>query len=436
MRQRVIVVIISIMLLTLFANVDIKRGNNESNDDSLGSLIEFDDSEELSEDEEGEYDAQEEHSTNENQSQTETSATNERDNKSLNQTETHPTEEHIPELKILTVSPIDLEKIDAIVPLGAMNPPSHVFPTDHIYFYITRSPGADGPHTATLYSPGNLTITRIRASEHINAGITDYSINMESELRPGSTIVFGHASSINQTLLGDVSDDSGWTLEAEYSTGGETYRAWRKELDVEVQAGDILGTAGGNPGQWALDLGIYDKNHHPDKVANMDRWSYSWYLNAVDPLGYYKDSSVLDSLYGLVYGDYANTSYNLVLQDEPGTAQGCWFTEGTTNTYPEDPHLALVRSNIDLDTRVFSVGTSVQGLDSGKYEFIPHELGLINCDFSDLTPDGVIYGYRVQGNQGTIIVQMMGNSTLWVEALSEFVEPENWIFTEYSIFER
>ena len=425
MRQRVIVTVISLMLLTSFAYIVINRGYREANDDSHGSIIEIDDSEEIAEDVAEENEAQEESSTNGNQSQTETAATNEQDNISLNQTETPPTEEHIPEAKVFTVSPIDLEKIDAIVPLGAMNPPSHVFPTDHIYFYITRSPGAEGPLTATLYSPGNLTITWIRASEHVNAGITDYSINMESELRPGSTIVFGHVSSINQTLLGDVSDDSGWTLEAEYSTGGETYRAWRKELDVEVQAGDILGTAGGNPGQWALDLGIYDKNHLPDKVANMDRWSYSWYLNAVDPLGYYKNSSVLDSLYGLVHGDYANTSYNLVLQDEPGTAQGCWFTEGTTNAYPEDPHLALVRSNIDLDTRVFSVGISVQ------------ESGLINREFSDLTPDDVIYGYRVQGNHGTIIVRMMGNSTLWVEALSEFVEPENWIFTENkTIFER
>ena len=50
-----------------------------------------------------------------------------------------------------------------------------------------------------------------------------------------------------------------------------------------------------------------------------------------------------------------------VMQDVPGTAQGCWFVEGTTSTYPEDPHLALVWSNHDPLECVVSCGTSVAG---------------------------------------------------------------------------
>src|SRR5262245_2996759 len=34
-----------------------------------------------------------------------------------------------------TVSPLDLSKTPIITPLGNLNPPGHVLPTDHVYFY-------------------------------------------------------------------------------------------------------------------------------------------------------------------------------------------------------------------------------------------------------------------------------------------------------------
>ena len=34
------------------------------------------------------------------------------------------------------VSPVAVDQIRFIVPLGSLNPPGHTLPTDHIYFYV------------------------------------------------------------------------------------------------------------------------------------------------------------------------------------------------------------------------------------------------------------------------------------------------------------
>jgi hypothetical protein len=119
-----------------------------------------------------------------------------------------------------------------------------------------------------------------------------------------------------------------------------------------------------------------------------------------------------------------------ILQDIIGTAHGCWFLEGVDETYPEDPHLALVSSNIDPNQLVLSVGSSIKGLDSLRYEFYPTDLGLINRDFQGVTSDGNIYGYEITGFDGLIILKMYDFSTLWIEALEVRSEPKDWAFTE------
>ena len=118
-----------------------------------------------------------------------------------------------------------------------------------------------------------------------------------------------------------------------------------------------------------------------------------------------------------VEGD--STPCGSVMQDIPGTAQGCWFLNGVSETYPEDPHLALVRSNTRPDRAVLSVGNSVTGLASDTYEFVPQGIGPMNRDFADITPDGYIYGFEVEEFDGIIIVYMPDATTLWIEALGE-----------------
>jgi hypothetical protein len=336
-------------------------------------------------------------------------------------------------IPIFSVSPIDIKNISSIIPLGALSPPSHVFPTDHIYFVLPRSDGADRPHIVSVYSPGDLIITSIRATEHVNAGITDFVFFLKSRKRSEVSVMFIHISSLNDDLFGDISNYRNWAVNAEYSTGDEIYRTWSRSCEIEVSAGDIIGTAGGNPGQWALDLGVYDEKFLPDQVANIDRWSDVRYLHSVCPLDYYVEGTVRESLFSLVQGKEESGIQMMcgsILQDIRGTAQGCWFLEGVDETYPEDPHLALVSSNIDPNQLVLSVGRSIKGLDSRRYEFYPTDLGLINRDFKDITSDGNIYGFEIIGFDGIILLKMHESSTLWIEVLEDPSEPKDWIFTE------
>ncbi|MFC1944708.1 hypothetical protein ACFLX5_04390 [Chloroflexota bacterium] len=340
---------------------------------------------------------------------------------------------------LFTASPLDIDNISTIVSLGNMNPPSHVFPTDHIYFYISRVEGSDRPDTVPLYAPGDLTVNTITASEHFNAGFADYSINLQP--CEHVIIILGHVSSLSAAIFGDTLSFENWTLENEYSTGGETYRRWREDCNIEVKAGQLLGTAGGNPGQWALDVGVYDLRNTQNDVANPQRWSNSLYLHAVDPLVCFVDGTLLNRLLLLVNRELAegdNLPYGSVLQDVPGTAQGCWFFSGISNTYPEDPHLALVHSNIYPNRAVFSVGTSIPNLDSATYEFLPKDSGLLNNYFNEITPDGQIHGFQVDRFDGVIILEMVDDDTIWIEALEyPHLDPSGWAFSDNkAIFER
>lgn len=342
---------------------------------------------------------------------------------------------------IFTVSPTNFESIDHIVSLGNLNPPGHTFPTGHMYVYLTDPDSNGVTDIATLYSPGHLTVTNLRADQHVAAGFTDYGMTLRA--CADIWLNFGHISALSTELFGEISYDDGWRLASEYSTGGETYRTWRKDVEVDVTAGEVLGTTGGNPGIWAWDFGVVDTRvSHNKDVVNPDRYSYSGSaLSAVCFLLYYEDGPVLDQLAGLVQRDKVegeSVPCGSYLQDVPGTAQGNWFLSGIREKNPEDPHLALVHSNLRPARAVFSVGTSVHSLKSGKYEFPPVDQGLLNRDFMDVVPDGQIYGFQVDRFDGVIIVQMPDAETLWIEALTgATTDPLSWAFTEsQTIFER
>jgi len=340
---------------------------------------------------------------------------------------------------IFSASPINIENVISIVPLGNLNPPSHVFPTDHIYFFIKKQEEGDRTEEVTLYSPGTLTVTGVNAIKHLKAGITDYSI----ELQKGESLhsKLGHVSSLSEGVFGDTTSFQAWEMTNEYSTGGENYRWWSKEYNITVEAGQVIGTAGGNPNQWALDLFLYDLSKTQKNIANPERWSKSWYLHAVDPLSYYEINPAFEQLLRLVNREISEGEeppYGSVLQDIPGTAQGCWFLKEVAETYPEDPHLALVYDNVDPRLAILSIGNSILNLPAGTYEYLPQLNGLLNPAFKDITPDGNTYGFSIENYDGIIIVYMPDNETLWVESLPGVdIKPDQWLFsTDKTIFNR
>lgn len=335
---------------------------------------------------------------------------------------------------LFTAPPLDLEDIDFIRALGGLNPPGHVFPTDHIYFYMPRD-AAGIPYVVPFYAPGAMVVLSVSASQHVKAGFTDFNL----ELAPcdGVTVVFMHVSTLDSEIFGDTSGFDGWDLTNEYSTGGETYRLWRKNTSIEVLAGQELGATGGRRGQYALDLGVYDSRRPAVNVANPSRWTNSRAATAVCPFDYYADGLLRDALLDLVERDGGPEDPDrcgAVFQDVLDTAQGAWFLAGISSTYPEDPHLALVYSNTHPSQAVFSVGTSIPNLESGLYVFTPTGSGVLNRAFSDVHANGTIYGYQVDRYEGIILISMPDNDTLWIEATSSVsVNPSSWAFTSRKI---
>lgn len=328
----------------------------------------------------------------------------------------------------LSVSPVDVAAIRTIVPLGNLNPPGHTFPTGHMYFYLVIPPGELAPIIATLHAPGDMYIGRVTASENVTAGYTDYSIVLAA--CEDVTIEFGHVSSLDASVFGDVSSLDGWEFFGEYTTGGQTYRQSGRTYNVPVAAGTVLGTTGGRAGQWALDVGAHDRRVSAGPVANAARWTDSPYLHTMCPLSYYEAGAVRTQLESMIDrsappGD--PHPCGRALQDIPGTAQGCWFVEGTTSSYPEDPHLALVWDNQDALQCVVSMGTSVPGFSASARTFTPLGVGRRNRAFSAVTPDGQTYGYQLPSPPGILLIQMPDAVTLWVEHLAgATADPATW----------
>lgn len=331
---------------------------------------------------------------------------------------------------VFTVSPVDPGDIESIVPLGALNPPGHTFPTGHVYFRLRRDGGGGVTVETGLYAPGDMTLTSAYATEHVNAGLLDFTVTLECG---NVALVLGHVTTLAENVFGGTADLSGWELINEYSTGGETFRLYEKLFDRAVQAGDSLGTTGGNPGQWALDVGAYDGSRVPGASANVARWQRSRYLHAVCPLVFYPVGPVADALWALVDRSGSPSDpypCGRVMQDVPGTAQGLWFLEGATDTYPEDPHLALVWHNTRPAMAAISAGAMIPTLNSGVYEFTPQNSGTLNRDFSQVTPDGAVYGYTPGFLPGIVIVSMPDSASLWIEYLpSATTDPGTWNFT-------
>jgi hypothetical protein len=327
----------------------------------------------------------------------------------------------------------------SVTPLGNLNPPSHTFPTDHVYFMLNKL-NEFAAAQAFVVSPADMWITRIVSSEHVSDNYTDYTIDFS----PCRELVgrFGHMSSLSERIMQNFSA-SGCD---EYETGGKRFRNCAASVMIKVSASEVIGTAGGNPGQYALDFWAYDARSAPLNYANKARW-YDQQAHAVCPLNYFK-AGPKTTLEGMLMteGGMKRTIPPIcgeIEQDEPATAQGVWFLKGTVSTYPEDPHIALVHDNFDPSKGAFSIGTSMQksGLAAGVYYFQPSDIGYVNREFAGVRVDGKAYCYEAAkggGKKQAIILQLTGETTLRMERLqSDSCGEGPWSFTtDYTDFER
>ncbi len=295
-------------------------------------------------------------------------------------------------------SPVDISKFNNIVPLGNLNPSGHVFPTDHIYFYQNFF------SSTSLVAPGQATITRISASQNLTAQTTDYGIY----LKPCSHFeaYFMHVTSITQKLLDAFVAPYSW--DNSYSTGGSNYRNYGRNVSIEIESGEVIGTFLGTNNHPSFDLGAYDSRINLNFVNPSARMNS---LHTVCPIDYFSNT-VKSTLYNyFMSGNGTKRTIEPICgtidQDVVGTAQGIWLLTGTTQVSNEDPHLALVHDNLNPNYAVFSVGTSVtgSGLNPGVYQFMPSTTDPWNKDFNLVVPEEV-YCYQITNPPMSILIQL------------------------------
>lgn len=323
----------------------------------------------------------------------------------------------------LAALPLDEADFTSIIPLGNLSPTSHTFPTEHHYFVLNRDPDhSDRALRAPVYAMQDGWVVTVSSVEHVEPGFTDYDLTLG--VCADFSIGYGHLSRLSDELRAALGAPTHCET---YVTDGTTYKRCSYAARVAVSVGQLLGEAGGNPDQYALDVGAKDFRRQQNSFANEQRYrnDASYLLYVVSPLAYLGPApgAVADSRMG-GWNDEPRTLeplYGEIAYDVAGTAMGNWFREGE-DFYPEDPHLALAKDNVDPSQYAISIGTSLGSMAGYVVLFEPEHSGFVDRAFEEITDEN-IYCYPSQrpgssAPAGRILIRLEGTASL----LAEFQE--------------
>lgn len=189
---------------------------------------------------------------------------------------------------VFRASPIDVGSLRWITPLGNLNPPDHVLPTDHIYFYFASPNAGESPvaRRTAFVAPADGTVTTVFAS----ASIPDVKVFV----RVSDTVSY-----YIDHLIPDAPIARGMTL----------------------RAGQRLGTSGSSFG---VDLGVVNATLTLGFV-NPARYASGDTLHADAPLKYYEEP-LRSTLYALVQRIGAERDGKIDF-DVASRLSGNWFSE-------------------------------------------------------------------------------------------------------------
>ena len=192
---------------------------------------------------------------------------------------------------VFRASPVAVEAIRWITPLGNLNPPDHTVPTDHIYFYIAAPDAGESFVTmrTAFFAPADGTVTTLFGA-----------VGAESKIvvRATSTISY-----YIDHIIPDVTVSPG----------------------TRLAAGQRLGTSGA---AYAVDLGVINTGLTLTGFANPARYP-SDTLHADAPLKYYEEP-LRSQLYAKVQRLGSDRDGKIDF-DVPGRLAGNWYVENGTN---------------------------------------------------------------------------------------------------------
>jgi hypothetical protein len=345
---------------------------------------------------------------------------------------------------VFTTSPLPLNNVIGWVPLGAMEPPGHTFPTDHQYLYYAN-PSNPGNTTLNVVAPSDLRIWMIYQD---TGSSNDYSI----WIQPCAQII-GRLGSI--TGLSSALAAAAGTIDQSCQTFG-SYTQCQKALTYDVTAGTVIGTIN-SATEYALDWWLWDSRATPIPFVDPAKFTGGpqpgfTEANIVPASGYFSAATMpaIDAKLGSFDGTQARTDAPIdgtIAVDVANSARGYWFNP--SQAYPPETYqAALAPDNITPSTtEVISLGVSQANVSNGggtgvRGNFTPVTTGLIDRAFETVTADGNIYCYNPvienTGNQnGLIILQMTDASTLKIEVQAitggSCAAAQPWAFTANAV---
>ena len=311
-----------------------------------------------------------------------------------------------------TVSPILLDRISGIVPLGQLNPPAHTLPTRHQYWYTgTISDNINPNFRALLYSPGKIWVTKISETKYEDREY-EYDYCVEFAICKNITGYFGHVTNLSPALKNLIANELSTNCDS-YSTTTESLTTCTYNVFYKMDAGELIGSVSY---YGTIDFGM-DDNNSKLNFANSSRWSYM--VTAVNPLNYFSADirKAIEAKVGNWDGSLFRTTQPIggtIEYDVVGTAQGTWvIADFDDKIFAESQAVSLVYDNINPSLGAFSIGNIGTNFDSKVLTFQPQDSGFINRKFNQVTADGNVYEY--QFTEGSIYIQYLSKGNMIIE---------------------
>lgn len=276
-----------------------------------------------------------------------------------------------------SVSPVALDQIRYIVPLGNLNPPGHTLPTDHIYFFIADPNAGESPvaRRTDFFAPADGTVYSVIPSE-----FGDVGVSMRSTTRVSYTIAH---------LMPSVTITTG----------------------TQIHAGDRLGTTGG---VYAIDLGVQNLDVTIGGLLNLSRYPVDeQHVDA--PLKYFPEP-LRTQLYAKVQrlGSDRDGKFDFDVQ---GRLSGNWFGETDASqqiafsydTYDPGAVRISISSGLSLAPAVFGVAAT---------DPIPRDVSVGTGAVSY-----TIFRASAPAPVGHLLAQLVGDGRIRVEVFSPMSVP-------------
>lgn len=238
----------------------------------------------------------------------------------------------------LTHLPVDPARVTSLQGLGNLN----VLPEDHGGFFLPQAGWYEAP-TIPVYAPADGRIVRIGRDWYPGFAPHGHDLDVEMRVSTTMTVTLAHMSDFSQKL---------WEAADDIAPG----YASRKDVDIEVEAGEIIGYAGT---QGALDWHVKDAELDLSFV-NRSRYPSGWLI-----AGCYHDyyQEPLRSQLAAITRRTAEPRCGRIDFDVEGRIVGNWFLEGEVPDYAFDDystHLAIVYDELYGERIAISDGIAIR----------------------------------------------------------------------------